>query len=124
MLPAPITEPFSNGYAGENNDAASQPAVVLDDNGFGGNPVRKVIRLFALWKIQNPLRGSNRMNRGVKLNPGRDHNVLSDGNPIIIGKNAVAIDKGIFSNGNIIAVVAAERLFQPDPFAKGTDEAV
>ena len=69
--------------------------------------------MLAPWDIEDPFGSRNRMERSIKLYSWRDHDIFPDGDEIIVGEITVAIDEGVFAYGDVLAVIAAKRLFQP-----------
>ncbi len=63
------------------------------------------------------------MKRSVELDPRSDHDVFSDGDEIVVGKITVAVDERVFADGDIFAVIAAERFLQPYAFSDGAQQA-
>ena len=75
--------------------------------------------MLVLWDIEDPFGSRNRMERSIKLYSWRDHDIFPDGDEIIVGEITVAIDKGVFAYGDVLAVIAAKRLFQPYTVSDG-----
>ena len=90
----------SDGHAGKNDGAASNPHIVADADRPG------------IFQTGSPHLRFERMRRGVHLHRRSHLKVVPDLDQRAIEKNAIEIDEGMYPQPNVIAIITGEE--RPD----------
>lgn len=104
---------FSDGNAGQDNDAAANPAAVF-------YRYRKSVGMADVFNSFIRFHGSkaliqiNGVRSGVNLYVGGDQHIVADGDPVAVHERAARIDGDVVPDMDVAAVIADEGMTDGD----------